>query len=83
MAAGSGYSYHLVNVIHHHKRETELIFRQIYWARYIDWAITMPLLLINLTVLAGLPGVEILLVVFADIAMILFVLSLKLKELNL
>jgi len=75
MAAGSGYSYCLVNVIHHGKDATELIFRQIYWARYIDWAITTPLLLIDLTVLAGLPGVEILLAIYADIAMILFVRS--------
>ena len=75
MAAGGGYSYCLVNVIHHEKDATELIFRQIYWARYIDWAITTPLLLIDLTVLAGLPGVEILLAIYADIAMILFVRS--------
>ena len=72
MAAGGGWSYHLVH-IHQKKETTKLIFRQIYWARYIDWAITTPLLLIELTVLAGLPGIEILLLIFADIAMILFV----------
>ena len=72
MASGGGWSYYLECVQYHHK-EVTLIFRQIYWARYIDWSITTPLILIELTVLAGLPGAEILLVVFADIAMILFV----------
>ena len=79
MAAGGGYSYHLVKVIYHHKQATELVFRQIYWARYIDWAITAPLLLVDLTFLAGLPGVEILFVVFANITMILFVCSFCLR----
>jgi bacteriorhodopsin len=63
----------LVNVIHHKKEPVELIFRPIYWARYVDWAIGSSLTLIELTVLAGLPGAEILLVVFLDVAMIVMV----------
>ena len=74
MAAGGGHTFRLVNVIHHKDHPTELIFRPIYWARYVDWVITTPLILVDLTVLAGLPGAEILLAVFADVAMILFVL---------
>jgi bacteriorhodopsin len=50
-----------------------VIIRQIYWARYVEWAITSSLVLLDLTILAGLPGAEIILAVFADIAMILFV----------
>jgi bacteriorhodopsin len=73
MATGGGWSYHLVNVVRHHKHPTELVFRQVYWARYIDWSIGTSLALIELTVLAGLPGAEILLALFADITMILFV----------
>jgi len=73
MAAGGGHSFHLVDVIHHKNYPTELIFRPIYWARYVDWAITTPLILLDLTVLAGLPGAEILLAIFADVTMILFV----------
>ena len=74
MAAGGGHSFHLVKVIHHDKYEPpELIFRQIYWARYVDWVITTPLLLLDLTLLAGLPGIEIILVILADIVMVLFV----------
>lgn len=75
MAEGGGHSFHLVRVIHHKQLPTELIFRPIYWARYVDWAITTPLVLVDLTVLAGLPGAEILLALFADVAMILFVLQ--------
>ena len=73
MATGGGWSYHLVNVVRHHKHPTELVFRQVYWARYIDWSLGTSLALIALTVLAGLPGAEILLALFADITMILFV----------
>lgn len=71
MAAGQGWTFHLVKVIHHKHSPTDLIFRQLYWVRYVDWAITTPLVLIELTVLAGLPGAEVLLVVFADVAIIL------------
>lgn len=38
--------------------------------RYIDWLITTPLLLLDLTLLAGLPVGEIIVVIFADIIMI-------------
>jgi len=74
MAAGQGWVYRVVH--YHHSNEShpaEIIIRQIYWARYVDWAITTPLVLLDLTVLAGLPGAEIILAVFADVAMILFV----------
>jgi bacteriorhodopsin len=56
-----------------HEGHADLIARQIYWARYIDLAITTPLILLELMVLAGLPGVEILFVLVADVVMILFV----------
>ncbi|CAO1629133.1 unnamed protein product [Sympodiomycopsis kandeliae] len=44
--------------------------RQIFVARYIDWLFTTPLLLLDLTLLAGLPAGEIIVVVIADIIMI-------------
>jgi len=72
MAQGGGHSFHLVRVIHHKHYPTELIFRPIYWARYLEWAITSSLVLLDLTFLAGLPGAQILLALYADIAMILF-----------
>jgi bacteriorhodopsin len=73
MATGAGWSYYVVRFVHHHKEGAEVIYRQIYWARYVDWAITTPLLLLDLTLFAGLPGAEIILVIFADVVMVLFV----------
>jgi bacteriorhodopsin len=45
-------------------------WREVYFARYIDWAITTPLLLLELTLLAGLPIAEIVTVIVADEIMI-------------
>jgi bacteriorhodopsin len=73
MAAGAGWKFALVNIVHFDDGPKELVFRQIYWVRYVGWLITTPLILIDLTVLAGLPGAEILLAVYADLAMIIFV----------
>jgi bacteriorhodopsin len=49
------------------------VVRQLYWIRYIDWMITSPLILFAVTVLAGLPGVDILFVIIADVTMIVLV----------
>jgi len=46
-------------------------FRQIFWARYVDWAITTPLLLLNLSLLAGLAGGHIVMLLAASLIMIL------------
>lgn len=48
-----------------------VIFREVYWARYVDWVFTTPLLLLDLSLLAGLSGANILVAVVADIIMIL------------
>jgi len=40
------------------------------WARYVDWALTSPLIVLNLTFLAGLDGSNILIALFADWAMV-------------
>jgi bacteriorhodopsin len=50
---------------------TELYLREVYWARYIDWALTTPLLLIDLALFAGLSGANILIMVVADVIMVL------------
>lgn len=43
----------------------------VYWARYVDWSVTTPLLLLDLALLAGLSGGHIFIAVVADIIMIL------------
>lgn len=44
--------------------------RAIYYARYVDWSITTPLLLLDILLLAGLPVGDTLWIVFADLGMI-------------
>ncbi|EPQ28855.1 uncharacterized protein PFL1_03658 [Pseudozyma flocculosa PF-1] len=45
--------------------------REFFYARYIDWAFTTPLLLLDLTFLAGLPVAEIIVLIIADLVMII------------
>jgi len=74
MATGHGVSYHHTTVTESHKHvpdTTKDIYREVYWARYVDWSLTTPLLLLDLALLAGLSGGHILIAIIADIIMIL------------
>jgi bacteriorhodopsin len=51
------------------------IFRTIYWGRYVDWAISTSLMLVEMTLLAGLSGIEIVFAVFVNFSIFVFVLS--------
>jgi bacteriorhodopsin len=46
-------------------------YREVYWARYVDWTITTPLLLLDLGLLAGMAGGHIIMMIVADIIMVL------------
>jgi len=74
MATGHGISYHKVVVRkqHDHVPDTHRnIYREVYWARYVDWSVTTPLLLLDLALLAGMAGGNILIAIIADLIMIL------------
>lgn len=74
MATGDGNSYAHTVVKHVHKHTpdvTEHVYRQVFWARYVDWALTTPLLLLDLSFLAGLNGANIFVAIVADILMVL------------
>ncbi|KAI4124969.1 MAG: hypothetical protein LQ347_005527 [Umbilicaria vellea] len=74
MASGDGISYNHIVLKESHKHTpdtTQDIYRSVYWARYVDWSITTPLLLLDLAFLAGLSGANILVAVIADLIMIL------------
>jgi len=74
MATGSGNSFAhiIVKEAHKHVPDTvEHVYRQVFWARYVDWTLTTPLLLLDLAFLAGLNGANILVAVVADLIMIL------------
>ncbi|PWN48351.1 family A G protein-coupled receptor-like protein [Violaceomyces palustris] len=47
------------------------VSREFFYARYIDWALTTPLLLFDLTLLAGIPVAEIIVLILADEIMII------------
>ncbi|KAI4867336.1 opsin-1 [Hypoxylon rubiginosum] len=72
MATGDGViSHSYVSGRTKHGAVTEIVKRDIYWARYVDWSITTPLLLLDLCLLAGLNGASILVTVVSDVIMIL------------
>jgi len=74
MATGDGNSFaHIIlKETHKHVPDTvEHVFRQVFWARYVDWALTTPLLLMDLAFLAGMNGADILVTVVADLIMVL------------
>ncbi|ETS82424.1 hypothetical protein PFICI_04300 [Pestalotiopsis fici W106-1] len=76
MATGDGIGFHQT-IIREHLKETgqhvvkHVINRQVFWARYVDWTLTTPLLLLDLSLLAGLNGASILVAVVADVIMVL------------
>ncbi|KFY30955.1 hypothetical protein V493_01521 [Pseudogymnoascus sp. VKM F-4281 (FW-2241)] len=74
MATGGGASFvHLLAFkCHKHDPSHPLnVFRQVFWARYVEWSLTTPLLLLNLALLAGLNGADIIVAVVADVVMVL------------
>jgi len=83
MATGHGVSYNHIKVreSHHHVPDTyHDVYRQVFWARYIDWSLTTPLLLLDLGLLAGLNGAHLLMAIVADIIMCLTGLFAALSE---
>jgi len=64
MATGDGYTF-IADSNNH------TVLRQVYWARYADWVVTTPLLLLDLAFLAGLNGASIVIALVADILMVL------------
>jgi bacteriorhodopsin len=74
MATGSGnsFSHTAVKETHKHVPDTiEHVFRQVFYARYIDWSLTTPLLLLDLAFLAGVNGANIFVAIVADLIMVL------------
>ncbi|KAH8805850.1 hypothetical protein F5884DRAFT_755401 [Xylogone sp. PMI_703] len=75
MATGDGVTYIHSRHVEHHKHTggvtKEHIFRQVFWAHYVQWALTTPLLILNLAFLAGLSGASIIVAIFSNISMVL------------
>jgi bacteriorhodopsin len=74
MATGHGVSYHHAVETEQHKHVPDThrdLYREVYWARYVDWSLTTPLLLIDLMLLAGASGGSMFIAIIADLIMIL------------
>lgn len=74
MAAGqaSSLSCHAVRDRHSHVPDTfHDECRQVFWARYVDWALTTPLVLLNLCLLAGVDGAHTLMAIVANVITVL------------
>lgn len=57
---------------HDHVPDTFTVtYREVYWARYVDWVITTPLLLLDLGLLAGMAGGHLIMMIVADVFMVL------------
>jgi hypothetical protein len=73
MATDRGFTFRVTMPEHnqHAPPPGKLILRQVYWARYVEWSLATPLLLLDLFLLAGLSGANILIAVLADVVMCL------------
>ncbi len=68
---GSAYTHIIIKEAHRHVPDTvEHVFRQVFWARYVDWSLTTPLLLLDLAFLAGMSGADILVTIVSDLIMV-------------
>lgn len=74
MATGDGNSFAEIVIKSSHKYTPdtyEYVYRQVFWARYVDWSLTTPLLLLDLAFLAGMDGASIIVALVADLVMVL------------
>jgi bacteriorhodopsin len=75
MATGMGFRFNVAFIHERHGHGIpdtfKVIYRQVFWARYVDWTLTTPLLLLDLSLLAGMSGANILVAVLADVIMCL------------
>jgi len=75
MATNMGIRFHHVGIKEPHDHGIPPTFkhvhREVYYARYIDWLLTTPLLLLDLSLLAGLNGATIFSAIVADVIMII------------
>ncbi|PLB37569.1 opsin family protein [Aspergillus candidus] len=73
MATGEGttFKHDILRHANKHVPDThDDIFRQVFYLRYINWFLTEPLLLFNLSLVSGLPGAHLLTAVAGDYVML-------------
>jgi len=74
MATHSGWTFHhsRIREQHDHVPDTfKHVIREVYWVRYVDWLITTPLLLLDLSLLGGLDGASTVTAITSSVVMVL------------
>jgi bacteriorhodopsin len=75
MATGTGFTLRHFRWRDHHEHGVPDTFRhvhrEVYWVRYVDWLLTTPLILVDLTLLAGLNGSNLFSMIIANNIMVL------------
>ncbi|CEJ55022.1 opsin [Penicillium brasilianum] len=73
LATGQGITYKHAHITNHHKHvpnTADDYYRQVLWLRYVNWAISTPLLLINFALISGLPGGNLFAAIAANFVML-------------
>ncbi|KAI2791952.1 hypothetical protein POX_b01981 [Penicillium oxalicum] len=73
LATGQGIAYNHAHITHHHKHvpnTSEDVYRQVLWLRYLNWAISTPLILVNFALVSGLPGANLIPAIAANFVML-------------
>jgi len=73
-ASGHASSFACTTVREHHEHVPDTfheVCRQVYWARYVDWALTGPLTVLATSLLAGIDGGHTLMAMVANVIMVL------------
>ena len=72
MASGQGATFHCARAVDDHQHVPAVhrdLCRQVHWARFVDWAVSTPPLLLALALAAGLDGAHALMAIVADLVM--------------
>lgn len=74
MASGQTSYYNCASVRDHHKHIPDThhdVCRQVFWARYVDWALSTPILVLELCLLAGNDGAHTIMAIIANVIFVL------------
>ncbi|RMD44310.1 hypothetical protein DV735_g916, partial [Chaetothyriales sp. CBS 134920] len=74
IATGDGFAFHKELQVERHKHvpDTErTVYRQVFWAHYLGWALAGPLAILDITLIAGLNGSDTLVAIVADLVFVI------------
>ena len=69
LATGQGITWKHAHIpqLHKHVPDTSIdVFRNLLWLRYVNWALSTPLILLNFSLISGLPGANLIAAIAAN-----------------